>query len=63
MSWHEAFNQSVFSKFLNRPAGRILRLVASTGFLVVGYAYQNRALGVLSMVPSPKEHLPFGFPN
>ena len=36
MSRHEAFNQSGFSKFLNSPAGRIFRLVAGTGFLVVG---------------------------
>jgi len=50
MSRHEAFNQSGFSKFLNSPAGRIFRLVAGTGFLVVGYIYRDHALGVLSMV-------------
>jgi hypothetical protein len=50
MSRYEAFNQSGFSKFLNRPAGRILRLVAGAGFLVVGYVYRTHALGVLSMV-------------
>ncbi len=49
MRWHEAFNQSGFSKFLNRPAGRIFRLVAGTGFLVVGSVYRDHALGVLSM--------------
>ncbi|MGZ5488074.1 MAG: hypothetical protein ACXWF4_06050 [Candidatus Aminicenantales bacterium] len=46
----EAFNRSGFSRFLNRPAGRIFRLVAGTGFLVVGYVYRGHALGVLSMV-------------
>jgi hypothetical protein len=50
MSWHEAFNQSGFSKFINSPAGRIFRLVAGTGFLVLGYVYRDHALGVLSMV-------------
>lgn len=46
----EAFNRSGFSRFLNRPAGRIFRLVAGTGFLVVGYVYRGHALGVISMV-------------
>jgi hypothetical protein len=45
----EAFNRSVFSRFINSPAGRIFRLVAGTGFLVVGYVYRGHALGVLSM--------------
>jgi len=49
MSAHEAFNGSGFSKFLNSPAGRIFRLVAGAGFLVVGYVYRAHALGVLSM--------------
>ncbi|OGD19669.1 MAG: hypothetical protein A2W03_17605 [Candidatus Aminicenantes bacterium RBG_16_63_16] len=50
MSRHEVFNRSGFSKFLNSPAGRIFRLVAGAGFLVVGYIYRGHALGVLSMV-------------
>ena len=50
MSRHESFNQSGFSKFLNSPAGRIFRLAAGTGFLVIGYVYRNRRLGKLSMV-------------
>jgi hypothetical protein len=45
-----AFNRSSFSRFLNSPAGRIFRLVAGLGFLVVGYLYRGQALGVLSMV-------------
>jgi hypothetical protein len=45
----EAFNRSVFSRFINSPAGRIFRLVAGTGFLVVGYVYRGHTLGVLSM--------------
>ena len=49
MSMHESFNQSGFSKFLNSLAGRIFRLVAGGGFLVVGYLYRNHLLGMLSM--------------
>ena len=47
MSLHESFNQSGFSKFLNSVAGRIFRIVAGAGFLVVGYLYRDHLLGVL----------------
>ncbi len=50
MTKYESFNQSGFSKFLNSPAGRILRSAAGIGFLVVGYVYRDHALGVVSMV-------------
>jgi hypothetical protein len=50
MPVYESFNQSDFSKFLNSLAGRIFRLVAGTGFLVVGYLYRDHTLGVISMV-------------
>ncbi len=50
MSMHEAFNRSGFSKFINSPAGRVFRLVAGIGFLVVGYVYRDHALGLVSMV-------------
>jgi hypothetical protein len=50
MTRYESFNQSGFSKFLNSPPGRILRLVAGVGFLIVGYIYRDHVLGVLSMV-------------
>jgi hypothetical protein len=49
MSWHEGFNRSGFSRFINSPAGRIFRVVAGTGFLVVGCLFRNRALGVVAM--------------
>jgi hypothetical protein len=49
MSWHESFNQSAFARFINSPAGRVFRLVAGVGFLVVGYAYRGHVLGVVSM--------------
>lgn len=50
MTKHESFNKSGFSKFLNSPAGRTLRLVAGIGFLVVGYSYRKHTAGVISMV-------------
>ena len=46
----EAFNRSGLSRFLNSRAGRVFRIVAGIGFLVVGYVYRDNALGVLSMV-------------
>ena len=45
-----AFNQSGFSRFLNRPAGRIFRLVAGMGFLILGLIFRDNPLGVLSLV-------------
>ncbi len=48
--FEEGFNRSGFSRFLNGPAGRVFRLVAGIGFLVVGYMYRSRTLGILSMV-------------
>jgi hypothetical protein len=45
----ELFNRSPFSRFINSPAGRVFRLVAGAGFLIVGYVYRHHTLGVLSM--------------
>jgi len=49
-SIEEAFNRSAVSRFLNSPSGRVFRLVAGTGFLVVGFVYRENWLGVLSMM-------------
>jgi len=46
----EAFNRSFLSRFLNSSAGRIFRLSAGTGFLVVGYVYRHNVLGILAMI-------------
>jgi hypothetical protein len=48
--FEEVFNRSGFSRFINSTAGRIFRIVAGTGFLVIGYVYRNHTLGILSMV-------------
>lgn len=49
-SYEDVFNRSGLSRFLNSPAGRIFRVVAGCGFLLVGYLFRDRALGVLSMM-------------
>ncbi len=50
MTKYESFNQSGFSKFLNTPAGRVLRLVLGIGFIVIGFIYRDHTLGVISIV-------------
>ena len=50
MSIADAFNQSWFSRFINSSAGRVFRLVAGTGCIVVGYLFRDYTLGVISMV-------------
>lgn len=50
MRWHEAFNRSSFSRFLNSPGGRAFRVAAGSGFLIVGYLFRVHPLGVLSMI-------------
>ena len=50
MSWHERFNRSPFSRFLNSSSGRGFRVAAGVAFLVVGYLYRTHPLGVLSML-------------
>ena len=49
-SLEEGFNRSDFARFLNSPAGRVFRLVAGIGFIVVGYVYHHHTLGIISMV-------------
>lgn len=50
MSVAEKFNRSGFARFINSPSGRILRLVAGVGFLVVGYLFRDNLLGLIAMV-------------
>jgi len=49
-SLEKSFNLSGFSRFLNSPAGRIFRLVAGIGFLLVGIVYRENTLGILSLI-------------
>jgi len=50
MSSAEAFNRSRFSQFLNSKAGRVFRVVAGMGFLIIGYFFRDHPLGVISIV-------------
>jgi len=50
MNWHQRFNRSALSMFLNGGSGRVFRLLAGTAFLVVGFAFRHHTLGVLSMI-------------
>ena len=44
------FNQSGFSRFLNSPSGRVFRIVAGMGFLILGLVFRDHLLGVLSLI-------------
>lgn len=46
----ESFNQSGFSHFLNGPSGRVFRIAAGMGFLILGLVFRDHLLGVLSLV-------------
>jgi hypothetical protein len=50
MAWHEDFNRSPFSHFINSSAGRALRLAAGAAFLTVGYVFRAHPIGILSML-------------
>jgi hypothetical protein len=45
-----SFNQSGFSHFINSPAGRVFRIVAGLGFLILGLVFRDHLLGILSLV-------------
>jgi hypothetical protein len=49
-SYAEAFNQSSFSRFINGRYGRVFRIVAGMGFLILGLIFRDQLLGVLSLV-------------
>lgn len=50
MRLHEAFNRSALSRFLNSAPGRIFRLAAGTGFLVLGLRFRHDILGQAAMI-------------
>jgi len=43
------FNHSGLSVFLNRPIGRIFRIVMGLGFILIGYLYHTHFLGIVSI--------------
>jgi len=50
MAWHDTFNRSSFSHFLNSGSGRVFRLTAGAVFLVAGYLARAHTIGVLAML-------------
>ena len=50
MAWHDDFNRSPFSHFINSAAGRVFRVSAGAAFLIAGYAFRAHRRGVLSML-------------
>lgn len=48
-SLSDTFNRSPLSHFLNRPAGRVFRIVAGLAFLVVGILYYETTLGLIAL--------------
>lgn len=49
MLTHEAFNRSGLSRFLNRPAGRVFRVLAGLAFMTIGLVERNTVLGSLAL--------------
>ena len=50
MRLHEAFNRSALSRFLNSPAGRVVRVLAGAGFVFAGLWFRHEWYGVAAMV-------------
>lgn len=44
----DSFNSSSFGRWINSPAGRVVRAIAGTGFLVAGLAARRSAGGKAS---------------
>ena len=49
MSYADAFNRTGFSRWLNRPAGRLFRVTAGVAFLAAGAALGRQPLGVAAI--------------
>lgn len=45
----DRFNRTRFSQFLNRPAGRVFRVVAGSAFLVTGVLLRRTGLGLAAL--------------
>ena len=44
------FNRSAFSRWINRPSGRVFRVVAGAGFLVTGIVTRQHWWGLAALV-------------
>jgi len=50
MSIAESFGRSGFARFINSPAGRILRMVAGVALIGWGYTQRGTTTGIVLMV-------------
>ncbi len=50
MSLDQAFARTGFARFINSPAGRVVRIVVGLGLLVWGYTLRASATGIVLMV-------------
>jgi hypothetical protein len=50
MSIAESFGRSGFAKFVNSPAGRLVRIVAGIGLIGWGYTQGGSVTGIVLMV-------------
>jgi hypothetical protein len=50
MSLAESFGRSGFARFINSPAGRIVRLVAGIGLIGWGYTHRGSSTNLILMV-------------
>ena len=50
MSMAQSFAQTGFARFINSPAGRILRVVAGLGLIGYGYVHRAETTGLVLIV-------------
>jgi hypothetical protein len=50
MSIAESFNRSGLARFINAPAGRIVRIVVGIILIIWGYTIAGTALGIVLMI-------------
>jgi hypothetical protein len=50
MSVAESFGRSAFARFINSPAGRIVRMIAGVGLIAWGYAQRGSGVGFALML-------------
>jgi len=50
MSLAESFGQTAFARFVNSPAGRVLRVVVGLGLIAWGYSLRATNAGLALMV-------------
>ena len=50
MSIAQSFNRSGFARFINTPAGRVVRIIVGIILIVWGYTIADTGLGIVLMI-------------